>query len=102
MEGEDYHRFKFSVDEISDTDDHYAHSTTGYFGWNLQKPAMTFEATRQKEHGQLSAMAVYSLLLGFGHQVAPIFEDQLRDPCPKIDSKVYEGLKPEYYEEKCH
>jgi hypothetical protein len=52
---------------------------------------MTFEGNKKKEHGQLHAMAIYSLLLGFGHKISPLFEKNLKDPLPKVEPELFEG-----------
>ena len=53
---------------------------------------MTFEGRKGAEHGQLHAMALYTLLLGFGHQINLSFEDVLRETQPEVDASIYEGL----------
>jgi hypothetical protein len=88
LTGMDFH---FEPENIRDERSHSADSTTGYAQFYLGKPAMTFEGKKGKEHGQLHAMAIYTLLLGFGHKISPLFERKLKDPLPKMEPDLYRG-----------
>lgn len=83
--------FSFVPENIQDESSHSVMTTTGYVQWRLGKPAMTFEGHVRKEHGQLHAMAIYTLLLGFGHKISPQFEKKLKDPLPKMEPELYRG-----------
>ncbi len=83
--------FRFEPEWIKQAESNSANSATGYMNFHLGKPAMTFEGMKGKEHGQLHAMALYSLLLGFGHKIDPEYEKNLKKPFPKIPP-LYIGL----------
>jgi hypothetical protein len=84
--------FHFEPELIFSPESMSARSATGYMNYHLKKPAMTFEGKAGEEHGQLHAMALYTLLLAFGHKIDPAFETQLKNPSPKIEPKIYQGL----------
>jgi hypothetical protein len=83
--------FSFVPENIKDQTSHSVKTTTGYVQWRLGKPAMTFEGNAHEEHGQLHAMAIYTLLLGFGHKISPQFEKKLKDPLPPMEPDLYRG-----------
>lgn len=89
LTGNDY---KFNWDSITDTASDSADSASGYMNFHLQKPAMTFEGRKGKEHGQLHAMSIYTLLLGFGHKIDSKFETTLKVTHPVADQTLYIGL----------
>ncbi|HKY62230.1 MAG TPA: hypothetical protein VJR29_02335 [bacterium] len=86
--------FEFSASPLARRDSRRIDNATAYMNFFLRKPAMTFEGTREEEHGQLEAQAVYALLLGFGHKIDPAFEKKLKDPNPTVEPDIYVGLPP--------
>lgn len=83
--------FRFTPETIGNEQSHSVKTTTGYAQYRLGKPAMTFEGHKRKEHGQLHAMAIYTLLLGFGHNIHRFFEKKLKDPLPPMEPELYRG-----------
>lgn len=83
--------FFFEPEAVQDETAHSIITTTGYTQYRLGKPAMTFEGNKKREHGRLHAMAIYTLLRGFGHKIDARFEKKLKDPLPKMEPELYRG-----------
>jgi len=86
--------FRFVHEKIRHEHSGSVDSTTGYMNYILNKPAMTFEGKKGKEHGQLHAMGITTLLQAFGHKVAPSYLKVLKNPHPKVEPKIFVGLPP--------
>ncbi|MBI4412410.1 MAG: hypothetical protein HY541_08005, partial [Deltaproteobacteria bacterium] len=84
--------YRFDTEEIINKHSLSADSATGYMNYHLGKPAMTFEGRKGEEHGQLHAVALYTLLLAFGHQIDSSYEEALKNESPDVDPELYEGL----------
>ena len=85
-------KFTFVVSPITGEQSRRIDNATAYMNYFLHKPAMTFEGTAEAEHGQLEAMAVYSLLAAFGHRIDRGFVEILNIPKPKMNPHLYIGL----------
>lgn len=83
--------FRFTPETVRNEQSRSVKTTTGYAQYRLGKPAMTFEGNKREEHGQLHAMALYTLLLGFGHNIHRFFEKKLKDPLPPMEPELYRG-----------
>jgi len=83
----------FRASPVDDLNTLRLNNSTAYMNYFLKKPAMTFEGKGGAEQGQLMAQALYTLLLAFGHQVAPSFEQALKNPAPKVEPSLYQGLE---------
>lgn len=84
--------YDFRTEKIINGNSPSADSATGYMNYHLGKPAMAFEERKGEEHGQLHAVALYTLLLAFGHQIDPSYEAALKNESPDVDPELYEGL----------